>query len=143
MNGTDLPAINASLNALSTLFLTAGWLFIRSGRRIAHRNCMMSAFATSTLFLGCYLYHKFVVMRGIHTRFEGPKELLIPYLILLFSHILLAMAIVPMAMVSMNRAWQEKFDAHRRIARWTLPIWLYVSVTGVLIYYLLYKVWNR
>ena len=136
MNGTDLPAINAGLNALSTLFLISGWAFIRSGRRIAHRN------ATSSLFLVGYLYHKFVVMRGIHTRFEGPREFLIPYLVLLFSHIFLAMAIVPMAMVSMHRAWRERFDAHRRIARWTLPLWLYVSVTGVVIYFLLYQVWK-
>ena len=142
MNGTDLPAINAGLNALSTVFLVSGWFSIRSGHRLVHRNCMMGAFATSTLFLGCYLYHKFVVMRGIHTRFEGPKEFLIPYLILLFSHILLAMAIVPMAMVSMHRAWRERFDAHRRISRWTLPLWLYVSVTGVVIYFLLYRIWK-
>jgi len=142
MKGSDLPAINAGLNALSTLFLASGWIFIRSGRRIAHRNCMVAAFATSTLFLIGYLYHKFVVMRGIHTRFEGPREFLIPYLVLLFSHIILAMTIVPMAMISMHRAWRERFDAHRRIARWTLPLWLYVSVTGVVIYFLLYQVWT-
>ena len=143
MNGSDLPAINAGLNALSALFLVAGWFSIRSGHRNAHRNCMVVAFATSTLFLAGYLYHKFVVMRGIHTRFEGPKELLIPYLVLLFSHIFLAMAIVPMAMISIYRAWRGKFDDHRRIARWTLPLWLYVSVTGVVIYFLLYQVWKQ
>ena len=143
MTTTDLPAINATLNAVSAVLLSMGWLAIRGGYRSAHRNCMIAAFATSTAFLLGYLYHKFVVMRGIHTNFPGPKVWLVPYLILLFSHVFLAMAVVPMAMVSMHRGWKARFDAHRRIARWTLPLWFYVSVTGVVIYFLLYRVWPR
>lgn len=141
MTPQDLPAINASLNALATVLLVLGWIFIRTDRRTAHRNCMISAFITSCVFLVGYLYHKFVVMKGIHTSFPGPKALLIPYLILLFTHVVLAMAIVPMALISMQRGWQQKYELHRKIARWTLPIWLYVSVTGVVIYFLLYRIW--
>jgi uncharacterized membrane protein YozB (DUF420 family) len=141
VNAHDLPALNASLNGLATILLTAGWIFIRSGRRVAHRNCMVAAFATSSLFLVGYLYHKFVVMKGIHTSFPGPKVWLIPYLILLFTHVVLAMAIVPMALISMHRGWKERYELHKKIARWTLPLWLYVSVTGVIIYVLLYQVW--
>ena len=141
MTPQDLPAINASLNALATVLLVLGWIFIRTERRTAHRNCMISAFITSCVFLVGYLYHKFVVMKGIHTSFPGPKAFLIPYLILLFTHVVLAMAIVPMALISMKRGWQQKYELHRRIARWTLPIWLYVSVTGVVIYFLLYRIW--
>ena len=141
MTPQDLPAINASLNALATVLLVLGWIFIRTDRRTAHRNCMISAFITSCVFLVGYLYHKFVVMKGIHTSFPGPKALLIPYLILLFTHVVLAMAIVPMALISMQRGWQQKYELHRKIARWTLPIWLYVSVPGVVIYFLLYRIW--
>ncbi len=141
MNPHDLPALNALLNGLATLLLTAGWICIRTGRRIAHRNCMIAAFAVSCLFLAGYLYHKFVVMQGIHTSFPGPRAWLIPYLVLLVTHIVLAMAIVPLAFITMNRGLKERYELHKKIARWTLPLWLYVSVTGVIIYLLLYQVW--
>lgn len=141
MNAHDLPALNATLNGLATLLLTAGWIFIRTGHRVAHRNCMMAALATSSAFLVGYLYHKFVVMKGIHTSFPGPRSMLVPYLILLVTHVILAMAIVPMALISMHRGLKGRFELHKKIARWTLPLWLYVSVTGVIIYVLLYQVW--
>ncbi len=142
MNAHDFPAINAALNALAAILLCTGWIFIRRGNRLAHRNCMVAAFVTSCLFLVGYLYHKIFLMKGINTPFPGPRELMIPYLALLFTHVVLAMAIVPMALVTMNRGFRERWDAHRRIARWTLPVWLYVSVTGVLIYFLLYRIWT-
>ena len=141
MNAHDFPALNAALNALAALLLSAGWIFIRQGNRIAHRNCMIAAFITSCLFLVGYLYHKIFLMKGINTKFPGPRELLIPYLVLLVTHVVLAMAIVPMALMSMHRGLKERFEAHKRIARWTLPLWMYVSVTGVLIYVLLYRIW--
>lgn len=102
---------------------------------------MIAAFLVSCLFLAGYLYHKFVVMRGIHTQFPGPRIWLVPYLILLMTHIVLAMVIVPLALITMHRGLKERYELHQRIARWTLPLWLYVSVTGVIIYLLLYQVW--
>ncbi|HAB16383.1 MAG TPA: DUF420 domain-containing protein [Verrucomicrobiota bacterium] len=143
MNGADLPAINAALNGLVTVLLLAGWFYVRTGRRLAHRNCMLAAFVTSSLFLISYLYHKIVVMQGINTLFPGPPALRIPYLILLVTHVILAMAIVPMALISIHRGLKERFELHKKIVRWTLPLWLYVSVTGVLIYFLLYQVWPK
>ncbi len=138
---SDLPFINACLNSLATVLLVTGWCLIRAGRRRAHAACMISAFLVSTVFLACYLYHKYAIMKGVHTPWPGPAGWKLAYTIMLISHIVLAMAIVPMAFLTMSRALRERFDAHRRIARWTLPIWLYVSVTGVLIYVLLYRVW--
>ena len=141
MTGHDLPLVNACLNGMATVLLCAGFYFIRTGRPVAHRNCMISAFITSCVFLAFYLYHKIIVVRGVNTPFPGPAFLVLPYRIMLFSHIVLAMAIVPMALVTISRGLKGRFELHRRIARWTFPVWLYVSVTGVLIYVLLYQVW--
>ena len=138
MTVSDLPALNASLNAISAVLLTAGFLFIRRGRKVAHRNCMIGAFSVSTVFLVTYVLHK-ILVKGVHTKFGGEGIIKILYYAMLFSHILLAMVIVPLALMTMTRALRERFDAHKRLARWTWPIWMYVSVTGVMIYFLLYQ----
>ncbi len=134
----DLPAVNATLNGIALVLLTAGFLCIRTGRKLAHRWCMTGAFGASCVFLVTYVAHK-ILVRGVHTRLGADGWIQGLYLTMLFSHILLAMAIVPMAIVTMRRALRERFDAHRRLARWTWPIWMYVSVTGVLIYFMLYQ----
>lgn len=142
MNLSQLPLINACLNATSGILLVLGLILIRMGRREAHRRCMLSAFATSSVFLVLYLVHKFLVVRGVHTKFPGPDSMRGWYLAMLASHIVLAVAVVPLALVSIHRGLQERFDAHRRIARWAWPIWMYVSITGVLVYLALYVVWS-
>ena len=146
MSLADLPAVNACLNGLSAIFLSVGYASIRRGNKIAHRNCMISAFATSTIFLVCYLtYH--IGMRILygkaHTEFHDPRWFRPIYLTILFSHLALAVAIVPLALITLNRALKERFELHRKIARWTWPIWMYVSVTGVVIYLLLYKIFPQ
>lgn len=130
-----LPAVDATLNAASALLLACGFYFIRRKNIPAHKACMLSAFATSVLFLICYLtYHYF---HGV-TRFPGRGFVRSFYLTLLGSHTILAIAIVPLVLTTLYRAWRERFDLHRRVARWTLPLWLYVSVTGVAVYLMLY-----
>lgn len=146
MNLSDLPAVNAGLNGLAGLFLLAGYACIRRGRREAHRNCMVAALATSTLFLACYLYYHYAMKQAYgeaHTRFVNPAWFRPYYLAILFTHLVGAFAIVPLVLITVRRAWRERFDAHRRIARWTWPIWMYVSVTGVVIYFLLYQVFPQ
>jgi len=139
MTVTDLPPINASLNALSAIFLAAGFVFIRRKNVPAHRRCMISAFATSTVFLACYLTYHFSV-RAV-TKFAGQGWIRPVYFTLLISHVLLAMLILPLAIITLSRALRERFDSHRKIARWTWPIWMYVSVTGVLVYLMLYHLY--
>ena len=127
-----LPLLNASSAAL----LSAGWLFIRSRRITAHRACMVSALVVSILFLVSYVtYHSLAGSR----RFTGEGWIRLVYFPMLVSHIVLAAAIVPLALTTVYRALQGNFARHVRIARWTLPIWLYVSVTGVLVYWMLYR----
>ncbi len=133
-----LPAVNAFLNGTSAVLLTVGFLFIRRRNVAAHRACMLSAFGVSTLFLVSYLvYHA----QAGSVAFQGRGWIRPVYFFLLLTHIVLAGVIVPLALTTIWRAWSERFDRHRRIARWTLPIWLYVSVTGVLIYVLLYHLY--
>ncbi len=133
----DLPALNASLNAASAVFLTAGFFFIRRKRITAHKSCMLAAFVVSALFLASYVtYHS--LHRGI-TRFSGPAVAREVYLAILASHSILAMVVVPLALVTLSRALRGRFDRHKRIARWTWPIWLYVSITGVVVYWMLYQ----
>jgi len=139
MTVSDLPAINASLNGLSAVFLAAGFYFIRRKNVIAHRRCMISAFATSTIFLACYLTYHFSV-RAV-TRFSGQGWIRPVYFTLLISHILLAVVILPLAIVTLTRGLRAQFDLHRKIARWTWPIWMYVSVTGVMVYLMLYHLY--
>lgn len=131
----DLPAVNATLNATSALLLLNGYRLIRKKRITAHKRSMIAACCTSVLFLICYLtYHYF---HG-STPFAGQGWVRPVYFTILISHTILAATIVPMALITLTRALKERFDAHGRIARWTLPLWLYVSVTGVVIYFMLY-----
>jgi protein SCO1/2/putative membrane protein len=132
---TRLPALNAGLNALSALLLATGYVLIRSGRREAHRRAMLAALACSTLFLASYLVHH---AHAGSVAFQGQGRARAMYFALLASHVLLAATILPLALVTLSRALGERLEAHRRIARVTLPIWAYVSVTGVVIYWLLY-----
>ncbi|HEY6169336.1 MAG TPA: DUF420 domain-containing protein [Verrucomicrobiae bacterium] len=136
---SDLPALNAALNAVAAVLLTCGLVFIKRGRRVAHRNCMVSAFAVSIIFLVSYVVHK-ILVRGVHTHINATDFIRRLYFTMLFTHIVLAIAIVPLALITLSRARKENFEAHKRIARWTWPIWMYVSVTGVLVYFFLY-VW--
>ena len=131
----DLPALNASLNALAALFLTAGYVLIRKGHEEAHKRCMLAALATSSLFLISYVvYHANVGSRP----YGGQGAVRLVYFAILITHVVLAAAVVPLALVTANRGLKNRLDAHVRIARWTLPIWLYVSVTGVVVYVMLY-----
>jgi len=137
----DLPVANACLNGLSAVFLTAGYLFIRRGHQAAHRNCMISAVSTSTLFLISYLTYHFTV-RTV-TRFKDPEWFRPIYLTILVTHTILAAAIIPLVLMTLRRALKGRFVLHKRIARLTWPIWMYVSVTGVVIYLLLYRIFQQ
>ena len=133
----DLPAVNASLNALSTVFLTLGYIFIKQRNQNAHRNCMISAFITSTIFLACYLtYH--LTVKAV-TKFQGQGIVRPIYFFILITHIILAVTIVPMILVTLSRALRQRFDRHQNSARWTGPLWMYVSVTGVIVDMMLYR----
>ena len=136
----DLPLINACLNGLATLFLTLGFIFIKRGNKIAHRNCMVSAFVTSAVFLACYLTYHFSTGA---TRFVEPEWFRPIYLVLLFTHVVLAVVILPLIFMTFSRALKERFEQHKKIARWTWPLWMYVSITGVLIYLLLYQIFPQ
>jgi len=142
----DLPAVNASLNGLSAVFLTAGYVFIRRKNQMAHRNCMVAAFITSVVFLACYLtYHGYlaVVLHQGPTRFLHPQWFRPIYLTVLLTHTVLAVVIVPLILVTLYRAKKERFELHKQIARWTWPLWMYVSVTGVIVYFLLYRIFPQ
>ncbi len=131
----DLPTVNATLNAVAAVLLAAGYVFIRRRQVARHRACMLAAFSTSVLFLVSYVvYHATTGSRP----FTGQGPMRAVYFVILISHIILATAIVPLALVTLRRALRGRFDAHAAIARWTLPIWLYVSVTGVIVYVMLY-----
>lgn len=138
MSVTDLPKLNAGLNSLATVFILAGWWFISTERKRAHIACMISAIVTSTVFLGTYVTHK-ILVHGVHTKFAGEGTWVPVYYTLLISHLILAMVIVPMVIMTVIPALRARFDRHRRIGRWTMPVWLYVSVTGVLVYFMLYE----
>lgn len=129
-----LPTVNAFLNGASAVLLVSGWLFIRSGRILAHRLCMGGALAVSAAFLASYLYYHFQVGS---VRYEGPVRPL--YLAILSSHTVLAVLVPPLALRALYLALKERFEEHKRAARWALPIWLYVSVTGVIVYAMLYR----
>jgi putative membrane protein len=142
----DLPAVNASLNGLSAILLAWGYVFIRQKRIIAHRNCMISAFCVSVIFLCCYLtYHTYlaVVLHRGPTHFLHPLWFRPIYLTILLTHTILAMVIVPLILITLSRALREKFDKHKKIARWTWPLWMYVSITGVIVYLLLYQIFPQ
>jgi uncharacterized membrane protein YozB (DUF420 family) len=136
MDYTVLPAVNASLNAVSSVLLATGWVFIRRREISRHRACMIAAFVTSALFLTSYLvYHAEV--GSVPYPGQGPIRTV--YYTILLTHVVLAASILPLALITLSRALAARFDRHRKIARWTLPIWLYVSVTGVVIYVMLYQ----
>ena len=136
MSVSDLPTLNALLNLTAALLLVIGWRLIKAGRIAAHRRTMIAAFATSALFLISYLtYHAQAGSRP----FTGTGILRIVYFSILIPHIVLAAAILPLAIVTLRRGLARRDDAHRRIARVTLPLWLFVSVTGVVVYVMLYQ----
>lgn len=139
---TDLsvfPALNASLNGASALLIATGRVLIRRKKVNLHRACMIAAVATSTLFLACYLYYHAHVGS---VRFPGQGWVRPAYFALLISHTVLAAAVVPLVLLSLTAALRGRFERHRRIARWTYPIWLYVSITGVLVYLVLYQIYG-
>ena len=138
MSVSDLPALNASLNFIATLLLLGGFFCIKTDRKIAHRNCMAGAFAVSTIFLATYVLHK-ILVHGVHTPFGGTGAWRTFYYGMLTSHIILAIAIVPLILITINHAVRARHERHRAWARWTFPLWLYVSVTGVLVYFMLYQ----
>lgn len=146
MTYTDLPLINACLNATSAVLLVLGWRFIRAGNREVHAKCMVAALCTSSAFLACYLYYHWKMQQvhgAAHTKFVDPAWFRPIYLAILLTHLVGAIAIVPLVLMTVSRAAKERFEAHKAIARWTLPIWLYVSVTGVVIYLLLYQIFPQ
>jgi uncharacterized membrane protein YozB (DUF420 family) len=133
----SLPTVNATLNAVAAVLLLCGYVMIRRGRIQTHRKFMLAAFATSALFLVSYVvYHANVGSRP----FTGQGPIRYAYFAILITHVVLAAAVLPMALITLTHALRERFDRHRRIARWTWPIWMYVSVTGVIVYLMLYQV---
>ncbi len=146
MSLADLPPVNAGLNLLSAVFLTLGYIHIRRENQDAHRKCMVAAFVTSTLFLVCYLAYHYYIARVLGrgpTVFRNPAWFRPIYLVILLTHTVLAAAVVPMALSTFYLAWKQRFEAHRKLARWTWPVWIYVSITGVLIYLLLYQIFPQ
>jgi putative membrane protein len=138
MTTSDLPAVNASLNFVSTIFISTGWYLIRRGHWRRHIACMITAVISSTLFLVTYVtYHLQVGERSTHFTAQGIVRYL--YFAMLISHILLAFVTVPLVLLTLVPAFRRRWEQHKRIARWTMPIWLYVSVTGVLVYFMVYK----
>ncbi len=132
-----LPAVNATLNGTAAVLLAGGYACIRGGRRTAHRRFMLGAFATSALFLVSYVtYHA----THLATPFPGHGAARAVYYAILATHVVLAISVVPLALTVLYRAWRADFARHRRLARWALPIWFYVSVTGVVVYWMLYRV---
>jgi len=135
------PALNASLNGLSALLLAGGYAAIRAGKRDVHKAFMISAFSVSTIFLASYVIYHLRVKQLV--LFQGQGWIRPVYFTLLTSHTILAIVIVPMILITLRRAWLEKFDKHRLIARWTLPLWFYVCVTGVIVYLMVYQIYAR
>ena len=136
MSVHDLPAVNATLNAVSGVLLMTGYVLILNGRREQHRLCMLAAFATSTLFLTSYLIYHAQAGSVPFTRQGFVRPV---YFTILVTHVVLAAAVPPLAIITLSRGLKARYVSHRAIARWTLPIWMYVSVTGVLVYVLLYQ----
>ena len=138
MGISDLPTLNATLNGIAALLLLAGYGFIKSDRQRQHQWCMIGALTTSALFLVSYvIYH----LNAGSRPFEGQGPIRVVYFAILITHVILAAVIVPLALVTATRGLRAQFDRHVRIARWTFPIWLYVSVTGVVIYLMLYRLY--
>ncbi|SKB04646.1 putative membrane protein [Prosthecobacter debontii] len=132
----DLPPINATLNACATVFIILGLIFIKAGKKKAHIACMATALMFSAVFLGCYLYYHFHVL---HVKFAGTGPIKTFYYGLLISHVFLAIVNLPMIIMTVIPALRQRWDKHMRIAKWTAPIWLYVSITGVIVYMMCYQ----
>lgn len=138
MSISDLPTLNAILNSISAILLVTGYSFIRRKNINAHRACMVAAFITSSVFLTSYLIYHFNVGS---VKFQGQGTVRMLYFAILLTHTVLAITIVPMIFITFSRALKGRFDRHRAIARWTFPLWLYVSVTGVVVYLMLYHLY--
>jgi len=138
-DASALPTLNAFLNATSAVLISVGYVFIRRKKVTAHKTCMVTAFGASSLFLTSYLLYHYQVGSVL---FGGTGWIRRVYFTLLISHIVLAACIVPLVLMTVYRAWSEQLDQHKRIARWTLPLWLYVSVTGVIVYWMLYHLYG-
>lgn len=137
MTAADLPAVNATLNAISAVFLVTGWFFIRADRKRAHIVCMLSALVASAAFLTCYLiYHALMGSKPFPVEYPTARMI---YFVILVPHIIMAIVNLPMIIMTVVPAVRQRFDRHRRIAKWTLPVWLFVSVTGVIVYMMLYQ----
>lgn len=147
MTLNDIPALNAGLNALATVLITAGFIYIKTGRKIAHRACMLAAGGVSAVFLVGYIGHK--ILKGmaagageaVHTQFGGDGPIRTVYFVMLISHILLAISIAYLVPKTFALALKGDFERHRKWARVVFPIWYYVSITGVLVYFFLYQWW--
>jgi len=133
-------AFNASLNAASGVLLACGYAAIRNGKRDVHKAFMIAAFAVSSVFLASYLSYHY---RVGHVVFQGQGWIRPVYFVLLSTHTILAIVIVPLILITLRRAWREQFDRHRIIARWTLPLWFYVCVTGVIVYFMVYQIYAK
>lgn len=136
MTFQDLPLLNAILNTLTALLLLAGWIQIKRGNREAHRKIMVTAFLTSTLFLACYLLHKFTVGPKLFPMQGWPRVI---YMLILIPHTILAVVNLPFILAAIWFAARGQFEKHKRLTRWVWPVWMYVSVTGVLVYLMLYR----
>ena len=143
---TVSPELNASLNGLSGVLLVLGFLAIKRRFIALHKACMLAALAVSALFLASYLYYHFVLKEAVATRFaqrnpSAPAAMAYGYYVLLTSHTVLAVVVAPMALITAYLGLRDRLKSHMRLARWTLPIWLYVSVTGVVVYWMLYRLY--
>jgi putative membrane protein len=141
MGPLDFPSINATLNGCCAVLLVVGYLAIRRGQVTLHKSCMLTALAVSAAFLASYLYYHIVVRGGQSTRFEGPPGVRTVYLAILIPHIVLAIVALPLELWVTYLGLKDRLEKHRRLARWTLPIWLYVSITGVVVYWMLYRLY--
>ncbi|HWD21133.1 MAG TPA: DUF420 domain-containing protein [Verrucomicrobiae bacterium] len=137
----DLPAVNATLNGLSAILLGCGYYFIRHNNIPAHKRCMIGAFSASVIFLICYLTYHIKVHAVTH--FRDPAWFRPIYLTILLTHTVLAVVIVPLILITLHRALKARFALHQKIARWTWPLWMYVSVTGVIVYLILYQIFPQ
>lgn len=135
----DLPAVNAVLNSLSALLVSTGYVAIKKSQVRLHKVCMLAAVAVSAIFLTSYLYYHFVVRGGEPTRFTGEGWLRLAYFAILLSHTMLAVAVAPLVLITVYLGLRDRIARHVRLARWTLPLWLYVSITGVVVYWMLYQ----
>jgi uncharacterized membrane protein YozB (DUF420 family) len=137
----QFPLLNAFLNGTAAVLICIGIYLIKTGKQNAHRNTMIAAFISSSLFLVSYLYYHFAILHGHPTHFRVPGWPRRIYFSILFTHTILAVVVVPLVLITLTRGLKGRIARHRAIARWTYPIWLYVSVTGVVIYVMLYRIY--